>query len=89
MQNKTELVRISRLAKLSLLAEETDGMLADISDIVKVAQSIGNADLTGYDCSGESVTSELREDVAAPSTPAAVLLSSAADTHDGFFCGPR
>ena len=91
LHSRTELARMARLAKLSLPAEEEEGMLDDLSDLVKVAQSIGHVDLTGFDCSGggDADTSGLRDDVLSPSTPVDALLSSAADARDGYFCGPR
>ena len=88
MKDKTELARVARLAKLALLPEEEDATLAEMSGILAVAQGICDVDLTGYDCSCEAETSELREDVVAPSLSAEALLSSAAENRDGYFCGP-
>jgi len=89
LNNKTELDRIARLAKLSVLANEADTLIADLDDIVKVAQSIDDVDLTGYDCSGDAASSELREDIAVESTPPEVILRSAAESRDGFFQAPN
>ena len=89
MLNRAQLVEIARLAKISLPAEDADVMLAEMGDLISIAQSVCDADLTGYDCTADIETSDMREDVVIPSTPADVLLSTAADSRQGYFCGPR
>ena len=83
-----ELKRIARLAKLSLAAEDTDALMTDMSDIIKVAQSIDNADLSLLDCTGGGEPAELRDDVVAPSLPAETILSNASLKQGGYFAGP-
>ena len=90
MRNKTELAVIARLAKLSLLAEETDAILSELKHIVDITQPITDADLTSFDTSGDDCeAASLREDIITPSPPAEVILSSAAEQHGGFFSAPR
>ena len=87
MVTREELKRIARLAKLSVAAGETDALLSDMSDIIKIAQSIDDADLSALDCGSVNDAAQLREDSVAPPLPAGVILSNAAQKRDGYFAG--
>ena len=88
MITQNELQKIARLAKLSLAGEDMDAIMADMTNIISVAQSIDGADLSNLDCAGDSVTVALREDIVMPSLPAEVILSNAAVKRDGCFSAP-
>jgi len=80
-----ELVRIARLAKLSLAAEDTDALMAEMTGIIKVAQSIDDADLALLDCTGGNDAASLRDDVVISPLPADMILKNAAIKRDGYF----
>jgi len=80
-----ELIRIARLAKLELAAEDTDALMTDMTDIIKIAQSIDDADLTLLDCTSGNEAAALREDIAAPPLTADIILKNAAIKRDGYF----
>jgi aspartyl-tRNA(Asn)/glutamyl-tRNA(Gln) amidotransferase subunit C len=82
-----ELIRIARLAKLSLADEDTDALLTDMSDIINVAQSIDNADLSLLNCAGEEEIAALRDDIIAQPLPADIILRNAANKQDSYFVG--
>ena len=82
-----ELIRIARLAKLSLTDEDTDALLMDMSDIIKVAQSIDNADLSSLNCVGEDEIATLRDDIIATPLPTDMILKNAAKKQDGYIAG--
>jgi aspartyl-tRNA(Asn)/glutamyl-tRNA(Gln) amidotransferase subunit C len=82
-----ELIRIARLAKLSLTDEDTDALLMDMSDIINVAQSIDNADLSSLNCTGEEEIAILRDDITATPLPTDMILKNAAKKQDGYFVG--
>ena len=88
MINNEKLERLARLAKLSLLAEDADALLTDITDIVKVAQTLDDVDLSLMDCSGDNEVAEMREDTVKASLQAEAVLSNAAIKRDGYFVAP-
>ena len=82
-----ELVRIARLAKLSVAAEDMDLLMADMGDIIQVAQSIDDADLSLFDCKGGDETADLRDDVVVQPLSADLILRNAPKKQDGCFVG--
>jgi aspartyl-tRNA(Asn)/glutamyl-tRNA(Gln) amidotransferase subunit C len=83
-----ELIKIAGLAKLSLEGEDVHALMADVADIMALAKSIDDADLSGLDCSVAPEYSTLRGDDVLPSTPNDAILSNAPDRRGGFFAGP-
>ena len=88
MISSDELKRIARLAKISLAAEEMDALVADMPRIYNIVQPVGDADLSGFDCTADIETAALRDDIVQPSLPSDVLLANAAENRDGYFSGP-
>ena len=82
-----ELIRIARLAKLSLTDEDTDALMLDMSDIINVAQSIDKADLLLSDCASEDEIAALRDDIIMPSLPTDQILLNASKKQDSYFVG--
>jgi len=80
-----ELMRIARLAKLELAAGDTDALMLDMTDILKVAQSIDDADLSLLNCTSGNEAAELREDIVIPPFPADMILKNAAIKRDDYF----
>jgi aspartyl-tRNA(Asn)/glutamyl-tRNA(Gln) amidotransferase subunit C len=80
-----ELTKLAGLAKLSLDGEDTDALIADISDIIAFADDVAGADLSRFDLTERDEEYPLREDALRPSLPADVILSNAPAPRDGFF----
>ena len=83
-----ELKKIAGLAKLSLENENTDALLADMADIIGIASSINDADISRLNCSGDNEAAELRDDIVMPSLPVEAVLSNAANKQGDFFAAP-
>jgi aspartyl-tRNA(Asn)/glutamyl-tRNA(Gln) amidotransferase subunit C len=87
MITQDELLRIARLAKLSLTDEDTDALMTDMSDIINIAQSIDNADLSFLDRTNEDEIAILRDDIIVPPLPTDLILRNAAKKQGGYFIG--
>ena len=89
MITSDELKRIARLAKLSLVADEMDALMADMPRIYNVVQPIADADLSSFDCTADDEeTAVLRDDTVLPSLPLDEVLANAGEQRDGYFIGP-
>ena len=84
MVSYEELMKIAALAKLSLEGEDTDKLLADMSDMVEFADQVSKAGITG-DAGRERDPSPLRADVAEPSLKADEVLKNAHERSENFF----
>lgn len=87
MITHNELLRIVRLAKLSLTDEDTDALMTDMSDIIKIAQTIDDADLSLLDCTNKDENAILRDDIVVPPLQTDIILRNAAKKQDGYFKG--
>ncbi|MDR0490583.1 MAG: hypothetical protein LBH28_04985 [Oscillospiraceae bacterium] len=85
MITSDELTKIAKLAKLSLAGENIDALVADMADIISLAQSICDADLSNLDRTWEDAPATLRGDVVLPSLPADLILANAAAKREGHF----
>jgi len=88
MITSDELKRIARLAKISLEGEDIDALIAETTEIVKIAQIIDSVDLSLLDCRGDNDTAVLREDNVIPPLPSDLLLKNAAGKRDSYFVAP-
>ena len=85
MITSDELIRVARLAKLSLTAEDADALMIDMTNIIGIVQSIDDADTALLDCTGDNEAASLREDAVIPPLPAELILKNAAIKRDGYF----
>ena len=85
MRTKEELMNIARLAKLSVEIEDMETMYNELTDMLKIVETIKDVDLAQYDCTETLKTSDLREDEVKASLPVELILSDAAKKHDDFF----
>jgi len=83
-----ELIKIARLAKLSIDDGRADALLREMEGILSLGEAINNVDLSGFDCTAATETARLREDIVKESLPVDVILKNAAEKRDGYFVGP-
>lgn len=95
---REEILKIARLARLSVEEDQLDSLTADMGRIIAFADAVSAARVGGDgtpageggepdDGCGEPVP--LREDTAAPSFPREEILQNAGGGENGFFCLPK
>ena len=93
MPTAAEVLAVARLARLTLTAEEVDGMAADLRGILRHIDALrtvaGGADMPAAELTTGSSQSSLRADV--PGADPLVLPPAdlAPAWHEGFFTVPR
>ena len=85
-----DLLKIARLAKLSIEPGEAESLRADLDRMVRFAGELQNADLDGLELSLETLPAmDLREDRMEPPLAREDILSGAPESRDGFFFVPK
>lgn len=84
MIDRSEVLHIARLARLTLSEEEIDSLQRDLSGILDHVEKIGTVDLSGVEPTAHSIaqTGALRPDEPAESLPRETALAQA-PTTDG------
>ncbi len=86
MVTKEEVLKIARLAKLSVAEEELDGLTAAMSEIISFADTINAAgDTTGEFDTIHGLQNAFREDVVVPSFAQEDILKNREGGENGFF----
>ncbi|HHT16112.1 MAG TPA: aspartyl/glutamyl-tRNA amidotransferase subunit C [Papillibacter sp.] len=80
-----ELIKLTRLAKLSLDGEDTDALVADITSILEFANTVSEAVVDMPKEEDSNGAYNLREDVVEPSSPIEDILLNAAEKQDTYF----
>lgn len=88
MVTREEVLKIAKLAKLSVSEEELDGLTAAMGEIISFADTINAAgDLAG-DAEFDNINNlqnAFREDEVVPSFPRERILENVSGGEDGFF----
>lgn len=91
--DRDEVLRIARLAHLSLTDEEVDLFTRQLADILAYANQIQDAETSGVDRGGQAIPLDAawRDDVVQPSLDRADVLreAPAASPDDGLFRVPK
>lgn len=86
MIDREEILKIARLAKLSVPEEELDGLTADMGQILSFADTINAAGAAGEEFDSVSgLSNAFREDKVIPSYPREAILHNVDGGEDGFF----
>ena len=88
MKPSFDLDRIAELARLEISQEERPVLLRDMAALVAFADTLGQVEQTDSEESAVPCDS-LREDIPAPCTPRADLLSGAAQHTEQYFTVPK
>jgi aspartyl-tRNA(Asn)/glutamyl-tRNA(Gln) amidotransferase subunit C len=83
---RDEILKIAKLARLSVEEGELDALTRDMASIIAFADQINAAadDAAGFDTQSKN-TDALRPDEVAPSFDRELILSNVAGGEDGFF----
>lgn len=86
MVTHEEILKIARLAKLSVAPEELDGLTEDMNSIIEFADAVNSvaADDSGFD-SSNNLSNVFREDEVVPSFSREEILKNAPNQEDGYF----
>ena len=86
MVTREEILKIAKLAKLSVAEEELDGLTAAMGEIIAFADTIGAAGAASgeFDNIG-NLQNAFREDEVIPSYPRDEILKNVNGGEDGFF----
>lgn len=86
MVTHEEILKIARLAKLSVEPEELDGLTKDMNSIIEFADAIGSAvaDVSDFD-NINGLSNVFREDTVEPSFGREEILKNAPNQEDGYF----
>lgn len=86
MVTHEEILKIARLAKLSVSADELEQLTKDMSEIIGFADTINSAssDATDFD-NINNLSNAFREDVVVPSYGREEILKNAPNQEDGYF----
>lgn len=87
MVTREEVLKIARLAKLSVTEEELDSLTKDMGEIISFADTISAAgeELEEFD-NINHLSNAFREDVVVPSYDREQILKNVNGGEDGFFC---
>lgn len=87
MVTREEILKIARLAKLSVAEDELDELTAAMGNILAFADTINAAGEGVADFDNvHDLSNAFREDTVVPSYPQAEILRNADGGEDGFFC---
>ncbi len=86
MVSNEDILKIARLAKLSVKPEELDGLTKDMNGIIEFANTINkvSAEDTGFD-NINNLSNVFREDTVVPSYDREEILKNAPEEEDGYF----
>ena len=86
---REDILKIARLAKLSVEEDQLDDLTADMRQIIAFADTISAA-REGEEFDGfGGLSNAFREDVVRPSYDRQAILQNAGGGEDGFFCLPK
>ncbi len=86
MVTNEDVIKIARLAKLSVKDEELETLTQDMIEIIKFADTINNATETGEEFDNiNNLSNVLREDEVVQSYDCNEILKNANDKEDGHF----
>ena len=86
MIDREEILKIAKLAKLSVSEDELDSLTADMAQILSFADTINAAGAQGEDFDSVSgLSNAFREDEVVPSYPREEILRNVNGGEDGFF----
>jgi aspartyl-tRNA(Asn)/glutamyl-tRNA(Gln) amidotransferase subunit C len=90
MIDREQVLHVARLARLELTEDEVGRMSAELSDVSRYIDKIGELDLDGVPPTTHvvEVSNALRPDVVEPSLPREVALANAPAVADGGFLVP-
>ena len=86
MVSNEDILKIARLAKLSVKPEELDGLTKDMNGIIEFANTINKVSTedTGFD-NINNLSNVFREDTVVPSYDREEILKNAPEEEDGYF----
>jgi len=84
-----EIEHLAELSKLEFTEQEIKDFAKDFESIVKLANVIKDADISGERAVVEMPMADLREDEPKPSTPVDILLQNAPQKDKDSFVVPR
>jgi len=86
MVTHEEILKIARLAKLSVEPEELDGLTKDMNSIIEFADAVNSvaAEDSGFD-NINNLSNVFREDEVVPSFDRDEILKNAPNQEDGYF----
>lgn len=86
MVTHEEILKVANLAKLSVAPEELDGLTEDMNEIIRFADTVGEAaaDVGEFD-NINGLFNVFREDAVAPSYDREEILHNAPCAEDGYF----
>lgn len=86
MVSNEDILKIARLAKLSVKPEELDGLTKDMNGIIEFADTVNkvSAEDTGFD-NINNLSNVFRDDTVVPSYDREEILKNAPEEEDGYF----
>jgi len=85
-----DILKIARLAKISVKPGELDGLTKDMNEIIGFADTVNSAPVDSTDFDNiNGLTNVFREDEAVPSYSREDILSNAPCAEDGYFLVKR
>ena len=90
MLSRDEVLKIARLARLTIGPDELERVTRDFNAILEYVQQLETIDVADVEPMSHvhGVVNVFREDEAQPSMPVSEILENAPDTHDSFIRVP-